>query len=93
MFFVRLFLLFLMAMQNIESPGQYYHFNASRHDRNVGEVDSVGEQLFFEKPKRENIFIFSPLAAPHLLLGHFPGFLIKKVWSDPFMHRVYFSII
>ncbi|KAH3659245.1 hypothetical protein OGATHE_006129 [Ogataea polymorpha] len=38
-----------MAMQNIESPGQYYHFNASRHDRNVGEVDSVGEQLFTSK--------------------------------------------
>ncbi|KAG7855996.1 hypothetical protein KL919_004389 [Ogataea angusta] len=38
-----------MATQDIEPPGQYYHFNASRHDRNAGEVDSVGEQLFTKK--------------------------------------------
>ncbi|KAG7694496.1 hypothetical protein KL933_003683 [Ogataea haglerorum] len=38
-----------MTIQKSDSLGQYYHFNASRHDRSAAEADSIGEQLFTSK--------------------------------------------
>ena len=46
-----------------------------------------GVKLLLEKHKGENILIVSHAAAAKLLVGHFAGLSVEKVWDDPFMKK------
>ncbi|HDR7795406.1 TPA: phosphoserine phosphatase 1 [Bacillus luti] len=52
-----------------------------------------GVELLLEKHKGENILIVSHAAAAKLLVGHFAGIEIAKVWDEPFMHSASLSMI
>ncbi len=53
----------------------------------------AGVNLLLEKHKGESILIVSHAAAAKLLVGHFAGLSVEKVWDDPFMHSASLSII
>lgn len=52
-----------------------------------------GVNLLLEKHKGESILIVSHAAAAKLLVGHFTGLSVERVWDDPFMHSASLSII
>lgn len=52
-----------------------------------------GVNLLLEKHRGEHILIVSHAAAAKLLLGHFAGLSVEKVWDDPFMHSASLSVI
>ncbi|WP_459501177.1 phosphoserine phosphatase 1 [Bacillus sp. C1] len=54
-------------------------------------IEGVNDLL--EKHKGESILIVSHAAAAKLLVGHFAGLSVEKVWDDPFMHSASLSII
>ncbi|KEK24965.1 phosphoserine phosphatase 1 [Bacillus gaemokensis] len=52
-----------------------------------------GVNLLLEKHQGESILIVSHAAAAKLLVGHFAGLSVEKVWDDPFMHSASLSVI
>ncbi|WP_144550961.1 phosphoserine phosphatase 1 [Bacillus mycoides] len=52
-----------------------------------------GVNLLLEKHRGEHILIVSHAAAAKLLVGHFAGLSVEKVWDDPFMHSASLSVI
>lgn len=52
-----------------------------------------GVNFLLEKHRGQNILIVSHAAAAKLLVGHFAGLSVEKVWDDPFMHSASLSII
>ncbi|MDM5188276.1 phosphoserine phosphatase 1 [Bacillus sp. DX4.1] len=52
-----------------------------------------GVNLILERHKGESILIVSHAAAAKLLVGHFAGVPVEKVWADPFMYSASLSVI
>lgn len=52
-----------------------------------------GINILLEKHKGESILVVSHAAAAKLLVGHFAGNSVEKVWHDPFMHSASLSVI
>ncbi|PFR25673.1 histidine phosphatase family protein [Bacillus cereus] len=52
-----------------------------------------GVNLLLEIHRGEHILIVSHAAAAKLLVGHFAGLSVEKVWDDPFMHSASLSVI